>query len=99
LLSERTVIHDVSPPSRLVAFADATRMLALWQPGAANDSRRFFDDYPSPAVAAHSPDGRYLAVGDKAGVVTLLRLAEHGRDTLKVNKAAPETVSGVAETS
>ena len=26
-----------------------------------------------------SPDGRYLAVGDQAGVVSVLRLAERGQ--------------------
>jgi WD40 repeat protein len=69
----------VSPTSRLMAYADPMRKLALWQPSAEEARRRYFDNYPAPEVAAFSPDGRYLAVGDQAGVVSLLRLSERGQ--------------------
>jgi WD40 repeat protein len=68
-----------SPGSRLVAFAHPTRKLCLWQPTANAERSRFFDGYPTPTVAAFSPDGRYLAVGDQTGIVSILRLAERGQ--------------------
>jgi WD40 repeat protein len=71
----------ISPGMRLFAHHDTERDcgdLLLWQPSASDDHFRRFR-YPNPAVAAFSPDGRYLAVGDQAGLVSILRLAERGQ--------------------
>src|SRR5262249_22553378 len=52
----------ISPGMRLFAHHDTERDrgdLLLWQPSAGKDHVRRFR-YPNPAVAAFSPDGRYL---------------------------------------
>jgi WD40 repeat protein len=70
-------VHDVGPVCRLVAYASPGHPMVLWQP-VAKGGLRFFDTLPPASAARFSPDGRYLAVGDKAGVVSILRLAERG---------------------
>jgi WD40 repeat protein len=68
-----------SPTLRLVADAGLGLKLTLWQPDAEQDRRRLFDTGVPMSVAAFSPDGRYLAVSDQAGVTSILRLAERGQ--------------------
>jgi WD40 repeat protein len=70
---------DFSPTGGLVALTDPAGKLVLWQPLAEKERRRSFEDFPLPCVTAFSPDGRYLAVGDQSGVISILRLAERGQ--------------------
>jgi WD40 repeat protein/tRNA A-37 threonylcarbamoyl transferase component Bud32 len=68
----------IAPQMRLFAHSVPDGDILLWQSSAGKDRlRRFW--YPKPGVAAFSPDGRYLAVGDHTGIVSILRLAERGR--------------------
>ena len=68
------------PGLRLVAAAQLGGAVALWEPG--TDPLRAktvsLGRRPLRAVAL-SPDGRYVAVGDRAGVVSILRLSERGQ--------------------
>jgi WD40 repeat protein len=79
-----------SPTIRLVADAGLGLKLTLWQPDAEKELarwhpeeetgyRRVFDVGTPMSVASFSPDGRFLAVGDQAGVISILRLAERGQ--------------------
>src|SRR5262249_7089024 len=79
----------VSSMCRLVAYGDSKRKLLLWQPSDGNFRIRSFDMMPPFAVGSFSPDGRYLAVGDQAGVVSILRLSERGQVPV-IAPAAPD---------
>jgi WD40 repeat protein len=70
---------SASPSCRLSAYTDSTRKLVVWQPSPNRDLRRYYDGHLSPTAAAFSPDGRYLAVGDQTGLVSILRLAPRGQ--------------------
>jgi hypothetical protein len=74
--------HVLGPLGRLVAWGPGPGRLTLAEPGTeplrqwsiqlAEGNR----DYSAPV--AFSPDGRYVAVGDPAGLILLLRLSERG---------------------
>jgi WD40 repeat protein len=83
----------LAPSGRLIAHWDWSG-LVLSQPGAGRPQRNFQlgprVQFDKGGVAAFSPDGRYLAVGDRAGVVSILRLAERGQvPTLPDVEVAP----------
>jgi hypothetical protein len=87
-VSRSAVVRTVSPGPHLVALTDSGSLI-LWQPDL--DAKRIRSVLVKDAtVAAFSPDGRYLAVGDSPGVVTILRLAERGQlPTLPALEVAP----------
>jgi WD40 repeat protein len=69
----------LGPLAHLVVLGDPDGGLRLWQPFADQRRHRALGG-PAPATAAaFSPDGRYLAVGDWTGVVSILRLADRGQ--------------------
>jgi WD40 repeat protein len=78
-LNPASFLWDFSPTGGLVALTEPLGKLVLWQPLAEKERRRTIQDLPGPSAAAFSPDGRYLAVGDRAGAISLLRLAERGQ--------------------
>jgi serine/threonine protein kinase/WD40 repeat protein len=70
----------LDPNCRLLALCEKRGTLVLWQLESELPRKQTF---PAPSsaftTAAFSPDGRYLAVGDQAGIISLLRLSERGR--------------------
>jgi WD40 repeat protein len=68
------------PALRLVAASRDDGSLDVWQPG--TDPLRVrnlpLTSRPLSAVA-FSPDGRYVAAGDRAGIISILRLAALGQ--------------------
>jgi WD40 repeat protein len=78
IVSPRAAAFD--PALRLVAASWDNGALAIWQPGTDPLRLRKFPLSARPLSAvAFSPEGRYVAVGDQAGVVSILRLAECGQ--------------------
>jgi serine/threonine protein kinase/WD40 repeat protein len=70
----------LDPSCRLLALCEKRGTLVLWQLEGELPRKQSFPAPGSPyTTAAFSPDGRYLAVGDQAGIVSLLRLSERGR--------------------
>jgi WD40 repeat protein len=80
--ADNVYLHGATfgPDLRLVTAARDDGILAVWQPGTDPlKMKKFPLSARALSAVAFSPDGRYLAVGDQAGVVSILRLAERGQ--------------------
>jgi WD40 repeat protein len=68
------------PGLRLAAASRDDGALVVWQPGTDPLQVRKFTLTSRPLSAVtFSPDGRYVAVGDQVGIVSILRLSEQGK--------------------